>query len=46
MAEPGVKAYVRQREPGGRLPDIGKLLSATMGDFGDNIGPYGACQQE
>src|SRR5687768_2800127 len=26
--------------PGGELPDVGKILTETFSEFGENIGPY------
>lgn len=34
------KTYRVAREDGGALPDVGTLLSATIAEFSDNIGPY------
>jgi hypothetical protein len=31
---------VRERLPGGHLPDHGKLLTDTFAEFGESIGPY------
>jgi hypothetical protein len=36
----GEKPYTLERTAGGRVPDLGQLISATIGDFTDNIGPY------
>jgi hypothetical protein len=34
------KAYHVGRLEGGELPELGKLVSDTFAEFGDNIGPY------
>jgi uncharacterized membrane protein len=34
------KGYSTDPEPGGRLPEVGQLLSETMAEFMDKIGPY------
>lgn len=34
------KPYRYAREDGGKIPDVGQLLSVTTAEFTDNIGPY------
>ncbi len=34
------KAYRLETEPGGQLPDMGRLLQATIGDLSDNLAGY------
>lgn len=34
------KAYEVGPLPGGSLPDVGKILTDTFAEFGDNLGPY------